>query len=188
MKCAKCGYEMPELTMYCPQCGTAQYGAKEHEVTLELSDPMKSSVTITGYTNLTNALTTLKSITGLEMRDVRAILNELPYTILKNVTAEKAELMSADLLASGIMNVVEGTGEVKETVQEEPVQEEAPVETEEPVQEETAVEDTKEPTFEEQMDAFLKEDKPEEKPEAEKHITDEEFEAQMAAFLNGDQK
>ncbi len=176
MKCAKCGYEMPELTMYCPQCGTAQYGAKEHEVTLELSDPMKSSVTITGYTNLTNALTTLKSITGLEMRDVRAILNELPYTILKNVTAEKAELMSADLLASGIMNVVEGTGEVKETVQEEPVQEE------------TAAEDTKEPTFEEQMDAFLKEDKPEEKPEAEKHITDEEFEAQMAAFLNGDQK
>lgn len=188
MKCLKCGYEMPELTMYCPQCGAPQYGVKEkNEVHLELTDPMKSSVVVTGYTNLTNALTALKRVLDADLKDVRALLSELPCTVCSGLSEEQAELISADLTASGILTEVRSSS--KPAPPAEP-DEETPAEEEKP-EEETAEE---KPSFEEEMEAFLQEEPvpeapadeapAEEMPAEEKTVSDAEFEAQMAEFLN----
>ncbi|MCR4951910.1 MAG: ribosomal protein L7/L12 [Solobacterium sp.] len=179
---------MPDLTMYCPQCGAPQYGVKDsHEVHLELADPLNSSVVVTGYTNLTNALTSLRNLTGLELKDIRALLNELPAVVISGISAEQAELISADLIASGVLTEVKGSAGRPAEPEPEPEPEPA----EEPVKEEVPEEPVKD-DFDKEMEAFLAEDKkepvPEEtpaQPEEAPALTDEEFEKQMAEFLKG---
>jgi ribosomal protein L7/L12 len=103
MKCKKCGSELPDLAMYCTECGAPQFERPETELpTLELADPMNRKVIIDRVDNMTAALSALRKITGMEMKDLRRALDELPFTAASMLSEEKAEQLAAQLREAGI--------------------------------------------------------------------------------------
>ena len=103
MICLTCGAQIPDLSMYCPECGAAQFSAHiEEEITLELTDPMKSKVIIEKCDNMTSALSKIRSVTGLSITEARAFLNEMPAVILKNLSQEEAEQKAQELREAGL--------------------------------------------------------------------------------------
>ena len=103
MICLKCRKEIPDLSMYCPECGAPQFGRKEQEeIVLELADPVKSKVIITKTGNMTSALSAIRSATGLNITEIRKMLNELPAEILKGLSEEEAERIAKQLNEAGI--------------------------------------------------------------------------------------
>ena len=91
MFCKKCGKELPDLTMYCTYCGAPQFGTEKQEVNLELKGSDKSRVIIKSYSNLTNAITVIRDLTGLDIANVRKLLAELPAIILDKVDEATAK-------------------------------------------------------------------------------------------------
>lgn len=202
MICKKCGKELPDLTMYCTNCGAPQFAAPKPEVHLELADPSSSKVVINSCPNMTNAVTAIRALTGMTVPEIRKLLQELPAVLLSSLTRDEAENTASMLKENG----VDAEAVHKEKKEPEPVPEETKPEaaTAEP-QPETAAAETpsvqEEPSFEEKMEAFMKEEKKEDKKEepapAEKPdekvpvltlepslMTDESFMQEMEEFLN----
>ena len=103
MICLTCGAQIPDLSMYCPECGAAQFSAHiDEEITLELTDPMKSKVIIEKCDNMTAALSAIRNVTGLSITQARALLQELPAIILKNLSQEEAEKKAQELCEAGL--------------------------------------------------------------------------------------
>ena len=120
MICRNCGRELPDLAMYCPSCGTKQFGSTEsekEELTLELNDPMISRVIIEKIDNQTSAMAALKKVTGLEIAEIRKILSGLPYEIGSFMSAEAAEKLEAELNEAGITARTGKIGDEEEILQ-----------------------------------------------------------------------
>ena len=200
MICKKCGKELPDLTMYCTNCGAPQFEASKPEVHLELADPSSSKVVINSCPNITNAVTAIRGLTGMTVPEIRRLLQELPAVLLSSLTREEAENTASMLKENGV------DAEAVHKEKKEP--EAAPTETEpepaapeaqpaEEVQNDTPAA-SEEPSFEEQMEAFMNEGKKEEQPAPENStdekvpvltlepslMTDESFMQEMEEFLN----
>lgn len=103
MICLKCRAEIEDLSMYCPRCGAPQFAYKpEEEITLELTDPMKSKVILLEAGNLTAALSRLKEITGLPIPELRNRLKELPAVLFDHLSEEEAEEKAKQLNEAGL--------------------------------------------------------------------------------------
>ena len=112
MICLKCRAEIEDLSMYCPNCGAPQFAPKhDEEITLELSDPMKSKVVITEVENMTEALAKLKDITGRSIMELRTLLKELPAVVMEHLSAEDA-VSRAKLLQEAGLKAEADTGAV----------------------------------------------------------------------------
>lgn len=109
MICLKCRAEIEDLSMYCPNCGAPQFAPKhDEEIVLELTDPLKSKVIIHSVGNMTAALSTIRKVTGLQMADVRRLLNELPAVLLSGLSEEEAQKYAEQLKEAGIDASVSG--------------------------------------------------------------------------------
>lgn len=214
MICKKCGKEIPDLTMYCPECGAPQFEPEKKEVNLVMPEKTNSKVQINSVKNLTNTITQIRAFTGMSFPEVKKLLNTLPVTLLDNLSEEEADRSAQMLQEEGVDAVAVHPGKKAEKPAEpETVAEAEPVNEEIPAQTETAATETEEPVqeektnFEEEMAAFLQ-DEPEEKPEIEltlepaipapakpeenvPHLTldpdhkkDDEFMKEMEEFLN----
>lgn len=115
MICRNCGKELPDLAVYCPNCGTKRYGgAPAGHVSLELADPMNSRVIIERVVNQTSALSALKKLTGLELAEIRKILSDLPHEVRSCLRKDAAEELAAELRAAGMEARVSGPKEDSE--------------------------------------------------------------------------
>lgn len=189
MICKKCGKELPDLTMYCTNCGAPQFEAPKPEVHLELADPSSSKVVINSCPNMTNAVTAIRALTGMTVPEIRKLLQELPAVLLSSLTRDEAENTASMLKENGI------DAEAVHKEKKEP--EVLPAETKPETAEAETPSVQEEPSFEEKMEAFLKEDKKEEPEPAvstdEKIpvltlepslMTDESFMQEMEEYLN----
>jgi len=171
MICKKCGKEIPDLTMYCPECGAPQFEPEKKEVNLVMPGKTNSKVQINSVKNLTNTITQIRAFTGMSFPEVKKLLNTLPVTLLDNLSEEEADRSAQMLQEEGVDAVAVHPGKkTEEVVTEKPVEpetvvEEEPVKEEIPAQPETEEEPVQEekPSFEEEMAAFLQEE-PKEKP------------------------
>ena len=102
MKCKKCGMEIPDLTMYCPECGAPQFEAPKTEVKLHVPGLSKSKVVINEIANMTNAITVLRNQSGKPIPEIRRMLSQLPMDYRVNLSVEDANVIVQDLLEQGI--------------------------------------------------------------------------------------
>ncbi len=195
MICKKCGKELPDLTMYCTNCGAPQFAAPKPEVKLELADPSASKVVINSCPNMTNAVTSIRALTGMGVPEIRKLLQELPAVLLSALTREEAENTASMLKENGIdAEAVHKEKKEPEPVPEETKPEAAPAETQ-PETETTPKQE--EPSAEEQTETSPKEEKkeapaPADKPDEKVPVltlepslmTDESFMQEMEEFLN----
>jgi RNA polymerase subunit RPABC4/transcription elongation factor Spt4 len=102
MICLKCRKEIEDLSMYCPNCGAPQFTPKiDEQITLELTDPMKSKVIIEKVENMTLALSHLREVTGLSIMELRSLLKELPAVLLSHLSKEDAAEKAQQLREAG---------------------------------------------------------------------------------------
>ena len=201
MFCKKCGQEIPDLSMYCPECGAPQIGSEPDPIELKLEDPRKAKVVIQSVDNMTNAIAAVRDISGLDFVGARKALSELPAVLFTNLSTAAAEDYVQQLSAAGITAAVEGgvktekpvtaEGEIDPAFDKELDQFEKDQELIMPKpQEEPEAKEEPKPTFEEEMEAFLNAQEDRREPEVQLELpdeapakTDEEFEKEMAAFL-----
>lgn len=138
MICRKCGAELPDLSMYCTNCGAAQFENKAQDVVLTMPASKKTKVIITGFENMTKASTKLRDFTGMSIPEVRKILQQLPFELMGNLTEEEAEQSVEMLKESGIEAYAETPGKKQDVIPEEMKEAEEPVPVQEP---ETAAEE-----------------------------------------------
>ena len=167
MICKKCGYELPDLTMYCTNCGAPQFEAPKTEAHLVMPSGEKCSVVINSVPNMTTAITQIRALTGLGVPEIRKLLQTLPAVLLEKLSLEEAQNTVSLLKENGVDAIVD------DPAAQEPVSVEEPVQEEEPVPEEEVIEEQQEEIPEETV----------EEPVEEK-VSDEDFDAQMNAFLN----
>lgn len=206
MFCKKCGAELPDLTMYCTKCGAPQFDAPKPEINLVMADSSTSKVVINSCPNMTVALSQIRALTGMNVPEIRSLLKELPAVLLSSLNRDEAERTAAMLRENGV-DAEAVHKEKKEPVSVEPAPEPEPQPVPEPEPQPVPQE---EPSFEEQMEAFLNDGKKEEpeqetaeapaepEPEETKEkeekvpvltlepsiITDESFMQEMEEFLN----
>ena len=203
MICKKCGKEIPDLTMYCPECGAPQFEAEKKEVNLVMPEKTKSKVQINSVKNMTNTITQIRAFTGMTFPEVKKLLNTLPVILLDHLSEEEADRSAEMLQEQGVDAVAIHPDKKEVPVAEEPLIEEQPSVPEAP-EEESVLEEK--PSFEDEMAAFLQEEpkkpgieltlepaipspvKPEENavhltldPD---HKKDDEFMKEMEEFLN----
>ncbi|MCR5794879.1 MAG: zinc ribbon domain-containing protein [Solobacterium sp.] len=198
MICRKCGAELPDLTMYCTNCGAAQFENRPQDVVLTMPEAKKTKLIVTGYTNMTKAATKLRDFTGMSIPEVRRLMQQLPFELVGSLSEEEAEQSIEMLKEYGIEAIAETPGKKQDVIPEEmkpepepvPVSEpeiveepgpEAPVYEELPAEavEETALPDaaaeTEEPAVQENIPHLTLD------PEG---ISDEQFMKEMEEFLN----
>lgn len=188
MICKKCGKEIPDLSMYCPECGAPQFAREEKEVNLVMPDRMKSKVVIYSCSNMTKGIQTIRAFTGLSIPEARKVLSSFPSVLLESLPADEAE-RSAEMLREEGLDAKAVHPDDNNKPEEPKPEEPKPAE---PVPETKPADD-----FDAQMNAFLNEPKEEPKEETpaepagiqltlEPSIrTDEEFMKEMEEFLNG---
>lgn len=143
MKCKKCGMEIPDLTMYCPECGAPQFEAPKTEVELHVPGLSKSKVVISEVVNMTNAITVLRNQSGKPIPEIRRMLSQLPVDYRVNLSAEDANVIVQDLLEQGIKAEAvhpQGFAPTEEKQEPAPERKEEPqltLEPKQPVPEET---------------------------------------------------
>ena len=137
MKCKQCGTELPDLTMYCTNCGAKQFGRREEDVELIMPDVKKSRIIVDTVDNMTKALSRIRELTGMTIQQVNAILKDLPGELLGGLDEESAKDIARVLEEGGVHVHIEGRkpapeaviAEMEETavnVEEEPVPEPVP--------------------------------------------------------------
>ena len=203
MICRKCGAELPDLTMYCTNCGAAQFENKPQDVVLTMPEAKKTKLIVTGFANMTKATTKLRDFTGMSIPEVRRLLQQLPFELVGSLSEEEAEQSIEMLKESGIEAIAETPGKKQDVIPEEmkaepvPVIEPEPAEEpapEEPVYEELpaeAIEEAGMPDVQ-QAEAIETAEEPEAVPEENiPHLTldpegksDEQFMKEMEEFLN----
>ncbi len=218
MFCKKCGQEIPDLSMYCPECGASQFGVETKTPELMTEGSHTAKVVVKGYDNMTNAITIVRDVTGLDFVGARKAISELPAVLFTSLSNEAAEEYVRQLKECGVQAEVEGGvpsepvsvddapadpefdkeleayEKEQELIMPMPKEEPAPEPEPEPEPAHAPAEEpapAAEPSFEEQMDAFLntQEEKKEEPeivltlPSEPEKKSDEDFDKEMAAFL-----
>ncbi len=97
MFCTNCGKEVNEGEKFCSNCG-ASIGTNHTENNV---NPEFDVILINIGSNQASVIKTIREITGLGLKDVQKIIDNLPKAIKQNVVKEEAENMKARLSEIG---------------------------------------------------------------------------------------